>query len=239
MSAKPTAKEQDWYKVLVERLDRVIDAIKPGNTTADAAQHFPPASKWGYQEEAELLTLEIGQQPRRLIRHRPHLGLGRFGKAGNHMRVDRIGLGALPERLGVSPHLGRIDHDHRQTRARQGGHGDRLVTAGRLECHDPDASKPLAQLAKSSRVPADGPRFSARQDMNVQPILRHIDACNGGLPHGTPSLLKRARKAALTTVRVHRNDGEATVLRNGLTRPRVRRSPLRHRARQSTPARPR
>ena len=57
---EPTAKEQDWYKVLVERIDRVIDAIKPGNTTADAAQHFPPASKWGYQEEAELLTLEIG-----------------------------------------------------------------------------------------------------------------------------------------------------------------------------------
>jgi Xaa-Pro dipeptidase len=57
---EPTAKEQDWYKALVERLDRVIDAIKPGNTTADAAQHFPPASKWDYQEEAELLTLEIG-----------------------------------------------------------------------------------------------------------------------------------------------------------------------------------
>ncbi len=57
---EPTAQEQDWYKVLVERLDRVIDAIKPGNTTADAAQYFPPASKWGYQDEAELLTLEIG-----------------------------------------------------------------------------------------------------------------------------------------------------------------------------------
>jgi Xaa-Pro aminopeptidase len=57
---EPTTQEQDWYKELVERLDRVIDAIKPGNTTADAAQHFPPASRWGYQEEAELLTLEIG-----------------------------------------------------------------------------------------------------------------------------------------------------------------------------------
>ena len=29
-------------------------------TTADAAEHFPPASTWGYADEAELLTLEIG-----------------------------------------------------------------------------------------------------------------------------------------------------------------------------------
>jgi Xaa-Pro aminopeptidase len=51
---------QDWYRALVERLDRVIDAIRPGNTTADAAREFPPASTWGYTDEAELLTLEIG-----------------------------------------------------------------------------------------------------------------------------------------------------------------------------------
>jgi Xaa-Pro aminopeptidase len=57
---EPEPKVKDWYKGLVERLDRVIDAIRPGATTADAAQHFPPSSKWGYQDEAELLTLEIG-----------------------------------------------------------------------------------------------------------------------------------------------------------------------------------
>ncbi|MBI4494491.1 MAG: aminopeptidase P family protein [Chloroflexi bacterium] len=56
----PDQRAKDWYKTLVERLDRVIEAIKPGATTADAAQHFPPASKWGYQDEAEVLTLEIG-----------------------------------------------------------------------------------------------------------------------------------------------------------------------------------
>lgn len=57
---EPDQRAKDWYKALVERLDRVIDAIKPGATTADAAKHFPPASKWGYKEEAEVLTLEIG-----------------------------------------------------------------------------------------------------------------------------------------------------------------------------------
>ncbi len=57
---KPSEKEKDWYKKLVERLDRVIDAIKPGNTTADAAKYFPAASTWGYHDEAEVLTIEIG-----------------------------------------------------------------------------------------------------------------------------------------------------------------------------------
>ena len=56
----PSQQAQDWYKALVERLDRVIDAIRPGATTADAAREFPPASKWGYSDEAELLTLEVG-----------------------------------------------------------------------------------------------------------------------------------------------------------------------------------
>lgn len=57
---EPDRRAKDWYKVLVERLDKTMEAIKPGSTTADAAQHFPPASKWGYKDEAELLTLEIG-----------------------------------------------------------------------------------------------------------------------------------------------------------------------------------
>ena len=46
----------DWQ----ERIDALIETIKPGATTADAARHFPPASKWGYSDEAELLTMEIG-----------------------------------------------------------------------------------------------------------------------------------------------------------------------------------
>jgi Xaa-Pro aminopeptidase len=56
---KPTAKEKDWYKQVLDRQNAVIDAIKPGATTADAAKHFQPASKWGYPDEVHVLTIEI------------------------------------------------------------------------------------------------------------------------------------------------------------------------------------
>ncbi len=57
---KPNQKEKDWHKKLLERIDAVIGEIKPGATTADAAKHFPPATTWGYENEAEILSLEIG-----------------------------------------------------------------------------------------------------------------------------------------------------------------------------------
>ncbi|MBI4331130.1 MAG: aminopeptidase P family protein [Chloroflexi bacterium] len=56
----PNQKEKDWYKILLDRVNAVIGAIKPGATTADAAKHFDPASKWGYTDEAEVLSIEIG-----------------------------------------------------------------------------------------------------------------------------------------------------------------------------------
>jgi Xaa-Pro aminopeptidase len=56
----PTDKEKDWYKRLLDRINSIIEEIKPGRTTADAAKHFPPASTWGYKEEVELLASEIG-----------------------------------------------------------------------------------------------------------------------------------------------------------------------------------
>ncbi len=57
---EPTQKEKDWYQSMLERVDAVIDAIKPGATTADAAKAFAPASKWGYSDEVYQLTIEIG-----------------------------------------------------------------------------------------------------------------------------------------------------------------------------------
>ena len=57
---EPTAQEVDWYKRLLDRIDGVIDAIRPGGTTADAAKHFLPASTWGYDDEAYVLTMEVG-----------------------------------------------------------------------------------------------------------------------------------------------------------------------------------
>jgi len=57
---KPNDKEKDWYKKLLERINNIIEAIKPGATTADVAKHFAPASTWGYKDEVEVLTVEIG-----------------------------------------------------------------------------------------------------------------------------------------------------------------------------------
>src|SRR6266851_62767 len=54
----PTAQEKGWYTELRDRLDAVISELTPGRTTADAATHFAPASKFGYADEAELLTIE-------------------------------------------------------------------------------------------------------------------------------------------------------------------------------------
>jgi len=56
----PTAVEKEWYKRVMDSVDAAIDATRVGNTTAEAAKAFPPASKWGYKDEAEVLTVEIG-----------------------------------------------------------------------------------------------------------------------------------------------------------------------------------
>ncbi len=48
---KPTDKEMDMHKRSYERVYHVIEAIKPGATTADAAKHWLPAKERGYPTE--------------------------------------------------------------------------------------------------------------------------------------------------------------------------------------------
>jgi Xaa-Pro aminopeptidase len=55
-----TAQERDWNTKCYERVHRVIDAIRPGATTADAAQFFPPASDYGYEADQRLIIAELG-----------------------------------------------------------------------------------------------------------------------------------------------------------------------------------
>jgi Xaa-Pro aminopeptidase len=57
---EPTAKEKEWYKRVKDTVDAAIEVTRVGKTTADAAKVFPPASKWGYKDEAEVLTVEFG-----------------------------------------------------------------------------------------------------------------------------------------------------------------------------------
>lgn len=55
---KPSTREKGWYDSLRDKLDAVMEACRPGNTTADVAKHFDPAAKWGYTDEAEVLSIE-------------------------------------------------------------------------------------------------------------------------------------------------------------------------------------
>ena len=57
---KPNQQEKDLYKKLLDTQNAILDAIKPGNTTADAAKAFKPASTWGYPDEDHVFTIEIG-----------------------------------------------------------------------------------------------------------------------------------------------------------------------------------
>jgi len=73
---KPTAREKDWFKQMKERLDACIEATKIGASTADIAKAFPPASRWGYKDEVEVLTVEIGH------------GIGLVGLASGRMHYN-------------------------------------------------------------------------------------------------------------------------------------------------------
>ncbi len=57
---KPTQKEKDWHKQAREWLYLAQEAAKPGATTADIAQQFPPCSLWGAESEAERNILAVG-----------------------------------------------------------------------------------------------------------------------------------------------------------------------------------
>jgi Xaa-Pro aminopeptidase len=57
---RPSQKEKDLYKRLLDNQNGIIEAIKPGATTADAARRFKPASAWGYGDEDQVFTIEIG-----------------------------------------------------------------------------------------------------------------------------------------------------------------------------------
>jgi Xaa-Pro aminopeptidase len=57
---KPNQKEKDLYQKLLDKQNSIIEAIKPGSTTADAAKQLKPASTWGYDDEDRVFTIEIG-----------------------------------------------------------------------------------------------------------------------------------------------------------------------------------
>ncbi len=57
---KPNQKEMDMHKRSYERVYNVIQAIKPGATTADAAKHWLPAKERGYPTEEYVWCEDLG-----------------------------------------------------------------------------------------------------------------------------------------------------------------------------------
>ncbi len=177
---------------------------------------------------------QIGEQPRRFVRQRPRLRLGRFGEAGDDRGIDLVGLRALAERLRVMPDLGRIDHRQRQPRPADRRRDHDLEAASRFHRDQTRRQrlKPLRQRRQTFAVARDGEGLTRRRDMHVEPILRHVDPYVS--VHRFPSLLNRARTAARTTVRVRWTDDGGASLSDGLLRPGMSRPPHRHRTRKLT-----
>jgi len=57
---RSTQKQRDLYKQALEWLERSIDAVRPGATTADVAAQWPSAEELGYANEIEALGLQVG-----------------------------------------------------------------------------------------------------------------------------------------------------------------------------------
>lgn len=60
LGRKPNQKERDFYARCHDRVYGIMNLIKPGATTADAAKALLPSNTWGYPAEQSLLVAEVG-----------------------------------------------------------------------------------------------------------------------------------------------------------------------------------
>jgi hypothetical protein len=152
-------------------------------------------------------------------------------RSGRSLSVDRLGLRPPADRLGEMARPRGIDDHQRQRSAGERRH-DRLEAACRLD-RDPLRLKRALKRSTSSAKPSPscGRGRAVRQNVNVEPIFRHVDpdiSCFHFF-HPSPSLRNRAL-ADQATVRGRWTNGGATRLRDGLQGPRTSRRPLRIRA---------
>ena len=191
---------------------------------ADHLDDLPPAGD------------QIGQQPRRLVRQRPRLGLGRFGEVGDDRGIDRIGLGALPERLGEGADLGRIDDHDRQSGRRQRRRHDGLEAAGGLQRDD-------VRRQAAAAVPSAAPgRPRCARPTNASPLGRTATSRRSfdtSIPTVMMSMATRPCLIGLRALRPRRlfgfdgTTGGAPSSPTVFKDPGVYRTPARHRDPQS------
>src|SRR6266581_5605460 len=132
---------------------------------------------------------ECGERLHLFIRQRPGYGTDDVGEMGENLRVEGIGLGQLPRRLGKVPHLSRIgDHD-RQPRRDERPAEWQLETTGRFQDDQRNRESPqtLDHVGKPGLIIGyDETSFGSQG--NIQLSLRDIDTnkpwgrCHGLLP---------------------------------------------------------
>jgi hypothetical protein len=112
------------------------------------------------------------------IRDRAWFGTNAFGEQGDDLSIERIGLGEPSGGTGEIPDLAWIDDREREAGAGESGsHGD-LKPAGGLE-HDQlrgELTQGADELHYACAVADDGKGLACRAHMNIETILRDIDA---------------------------------------------------------------
>ena len=152
------------------------------------------------------------------IRQRAWGWLDRGREVGQHLGIERIGLGEPPRGLGEVAHLARIDHGHGQPRGAERAGGEPLQAPGGFE-HDQGGGLALESALQGGQpggIVGHGPTLLLGSHGDDEGRLGHIDSDKHGwlrhtnlLPGGGPVPADPALQdtglpgaAALATVRV-------------------------------------
>ena len=141
---------------------------------------------------------------------RPRIGV--LAEAGNHARIQPIGLGQDAQAAGEVADLARIDHGHRVAGRHQRGQHSVLVAPGGFDHNQTvsDGRQFIEQLAEPGRVVLDREALVFGQKAHIQRMLGDVDTYErvGSRVHEqVPVLRMRARgstmgNTALAAVRV-------------------------------------
>ncbi len=136
----------------------------------DHPDDLPPPA----HEFAEVTSLRLGQRPGR----RPHA----FGKEGDHLSVERVGLGQPAHRPGKVADLAWVDDAERQADGGQRGSYARLETARGFQ--DDKGNRSVAEAVceglQSLHIPGDMKGLIRGSEVNVETILGYVDADENG-----------------------------------------------------------
>ena len=163
-----------------------------GGETAQVQFHLPQAGlgfefrgqlpQFGaFVDESPADQHEVLELTEALRRRRRRLQAVQTPQPGQHRRIDAIRLGKLAERLGETPSAGRLHQNSLAAACGKALVQPAVVAAGRFEdrAAHPAPLQPLAQGAAAELRVLEAARQVERVDVDVEPLLAHIDAGNG------------------------------------------------------------